>query len=185
MTSIYQKTLILLITFLFSYQAHAIVQFRGHYGLGQPDGRHSESIDSKALGADVIVSLPLIPIVFGLRYEKITTDDRFTTNTEKVDLNRIAILGGYRLIDTLLFVGVLGSLGIINDGEIKYKNNFTGTTFDSEIDMSTNLSVAVEGGVKLNDFILGLELGYMHGEDKENDFDFNGTYGKAILGYEF
>lgn len=185
MTSIIKKSATLLIILLFTSQAMAIVQFRGHYGLGQPDGyqNSSQSVDTSALGADVIISLPLIPIIFGLRYENITSDEDFGAINDEIDLNRIAILGGYRIIDTLLFIGVLGSFGIINDGEVT--RTLAGVETTTEIDMSTSLTVAVEGGVKLNDFILGLELGYMHGEDKDNNFDYDGTYAKALLGYEF
>ena len=185
MKSIITKFASILIILLFTTQAMAIVQFRGHYGLGQPEGyeNNSQSVDTTGLGADVIISLPLIPIVFGLRYENLTTDETFGAIQDEIDLNRIAILGGYRVIDTLLFVGVLGSFGIINDGEIT--RTIGGVSNTSEIDMSTSLTLAVEGGVKLNDFILGLELGYMIGEDKDNNFEYNGTYGKALLGYEF
>ncbi len=184
MKSLFCKFSILVVTLLFSAQAMAIVQLRGHYGLGQPEGSSfNPSPNTQTIGADAIVSLPLIPIVFGLRYESLTTDEDIGATNEEVDLSRIAILGGYRILDTLFFIGALGSFGIINDGEVN--STTAGVTTATEIDMSTSLTLALEGGVKLNDFILGLEIGYMHGEDKNSNFEYNGTYGKALLGYEF
>ena len=103
---------------------------------------------------------------------------------QEIDLSRVSLVGGYRFIDTLVYAGMLGTLGLINDGEMTY-NNVTETV--REIDMSTSITLGVEGGVKLNDFLLGLELGYRYGKDKGQleDFEYTGTYAKAVLGYEF
>ncbi len=173
----------ILFVFLFASTSQALVQFRGHYGLSKPSGANSIEPDLGTFGADVIVSLPLFPIVFGLRYEKMNGDDSLGGGlTYESDLTRISGLVGYRLIDTLLYVGALGTLGLVHDGE----SMVTGQA-NADIDMDFSASVAVEAGVKLNDFILGGELGYLMGEDsgRSPDFDYGGVYGKIHLGYEF
>ena len=181
--SIRNVFLTLLLVFAWVGESHAIVQIRGHYGFGQTEGRYTvESPSSSTFGLDAIVSLPLIPFVFGGRYESFNSKEETPSlGEEKVTLSRISGLVGYRLLDTLMYVGALGTFGLIHDGDIE----IAGVSTDLEMDFSA--SVAAEAGVKLNSFIIGAELGYFLGRDKDqgDNYDFNGVYGKVHLGYDF
>jgi len=187
---------------LISAPAHAIFEARLSYGLlgSKQDlaplfpGQSSipTITPTYGLGADVIISPPLFPIGFGLRYENMGVDVTSSGLEFKANYTRTAILLNYRLIDTLLFLGPIFSYGISHSGEIKAITNGVETANYSSSKVSS-YSVGLEAGVKLIGFHVGAEVGYedfhwKEAHDKtgnlpDADINMSGSYAKVLLGF--
>lgn len=146
-------------------------------------------------GLDAIVKLPLIPIGFGLRYEKhgLTTS---SSNIEaSINYSRTAILVNYRLLDTIIHFGPIASYGISHSGNFSIKEGGI-----SKVDVTpssmTSYSLGLELEVKpliIIPLIVGAEVGYMgfKWNDSRNsidntskNIDMSGTYMKVFLGID-
>lgn len=187
---------------LISAPAHALFEARVTYGLlgSKPEMAPlftgSPTLPSIAptygLGADVIVSPPLFPIGFGLRYENMGLDVASNGIEFKADYTRTALIVNYRLINTLLFVGPIFSYGISHSGSVKALQNGTETANMSS-DAISSYSAGLEAGVKLIGFHLGAEAGYQdfrwkNAHDKtgniaDQNINMSGTYAKILLGF--
>lgn len=187
---------------LISAPAHALFEARLTYGLlgSKPDlspvfpGQSSipAVAPTYGLGADVIVSPPLFPIGFGMRYENMGVAATTGGLEFKANYTRTALLVNYRLIDTLLFLGPIFSYGISHSGEIKALTNSTETANFSSSKISS-YSMGLEAGVKLIGFHVGAEAGYedfrwKEAHDKtgnlaDQDINLSGSYVKVLLGF--
>jgi hypothetical protein len=186
---------------MISLPAHALFEARLTYGLlaSQPDmsalflGQASPPAvaPTYGLGADVIVSPPLFPIGFGLRYENMGVSASSSGLEFKANYTRTAVVLNYRIIDTLLFVGPIFSYGLSHSGNIKALVNGTETANFSSNKISS-YSIGLEAGAKLLGFHLGAEAGYQDFRWKEahdstatladQDLNMSGSYMKVLLG---
>jgi len=167
---------------LFTSTANALIEVRANYTSfdaeiddGTPP---SFEVSLAGFGADAIVSLPMFPLAFGLRYENLSGD---RSNTD-YDFSRTAALVSWRLIDTGVLVGILGTYGLSHNAEV----SSSGIT--TELDIKSSYSAGVEAGVKfIGNFLFAGELGYMMVKDDSGtqDMDITGPYFKAHIGYIF
>lgn len=173
--------------------AQALIEFRGHYGLqvSKPDLQANlPAVSSlKGFGADVIVSPPFIPLAVGLRYETLSQEESNSYGLVKIDYNRVALLGGLRLIDTLIFLGPIASMGVTHGGNVKVQIPKGNTVYNEKNDVNLSYSVGVEGGVKLLGLLVGAEVGYLalkiKGSGTTQDAKLDGVYTKALIGFAF
>lgn len=201
-----KRLLLLAITIItgtmISAPAHALFEARLTYGLlaSKPDltplfpGQSSTPAiaPTYGLGADVLISPPLFPLGFGMRYENMGVNASSGALDFKANYTRTAVLVNYRLIDTLVFLGPIFSYGISHSGEIKALTNSTETANFSSTKISS-YSVGLEAGVKLIGFHLGAEAGmqdfrWKEAHDKtgnlaDQDINLSGSYVKVLLGF--
>ncbi len=191
------KLYLLLLVFGFVFvtgPAHALIELRGHIAAHQTNIDVGEGFpEIKALpgfGADVLVDLPLVPFGFGLRYEQLGAKAKDSTlNTElEVKTTRTSVLINKRFVDTLLFLGVIGSIGLSQKATVDLAIGSNKASFDAEND-GLNYTIGVEGGGKLLGLMVGGELGYAINKFKDDSGvdgpDMGGTYVKLMLGFGF
>jgi hypothetical protein len=160
------------------------------------------------LNVDAILSLPMVPFGFGLRYE--TLSDSKSTNfaastaslDTKVKFDRVALLVNYRVIDTLVYLGPIATFGISNSSKLSIEcpGCTTSTPFNGKAGSASSYSIGLEGGAKLLSFRAGAELGYSSmvakdfnegGTVAKDDagtpikVEMNGVYAKILLGLGF
>ena len=147
------------------------------------------------LGVDAILKLPLIPIGFGLRYENLGLSASKNGISGDAKMSRTALLVNYRLIDTIIHMGFIGSYGLNHDGHITIANNGSNVV-DFTANSVTTYSIGAELEVKpliVIPLIVGGELGYMGAKWKnahdnvsgnDKDLDLSGTYIKFFLGID-
>ena len=174
---------------LVTTQAHALVEARINLGTLSPSGSLSDAFSGTGLtdsqipdlpalpgyGADVLISLPLVPFGFGLRYETLGAD----FDGVELSASRTAILLNKRIIDTLMYVGPIASLGVTHSSTVK--GTIATVSFDESQSSGSSYSVGVEAGVKLIGFIVGAELGYQS-FTVDDSADLTGTYAKLVFG---
>lgn len=148
------------------------------------------------LGGDVIVSPPLFPFGFGLRYEKLGISASASGVEVSAEVERIAAILNYRIIDTILKIGPIMTVGISNQAKMKVtesgviKADYSSSTSDSA-------SVGLEVGIKpliVIPLAVGAEAGYQYMKIKgakdtqstnNKDIDLSGVYLKAYVGLSF
>lgn len=187
---------------LISTPAHAIFEARLTYGLLassptlEPLFTGSPTLPTVAptygLGADAIVSPPLFPIGFGIRYENMGVDASSNGIEFKANYTRTALLLNYRIVDTLLFLGPIFSYGVSHSGDIKAIQNGSETANFGSTKISS-YSAGIEAGVKLIGFHVGAEVGYQDfrwndavdktGNVATQDINMSGSYAKVLLGF--
>ncbi|MCC7405903.1 MAG: hypothetical protein IT288_16020 [Bdellovibrionales bacterium] len=183
-------TLGLLIGLAVAQPASALIQIRASYGLQtvNPDQIGSYPTLSKLTGmsADLIISPPLFPLAFGVRHEILGSEESNSYGKLSVDVTRTSGLVSFRLLDTLIFVGAIGTIGVSHGGETKLEISGGGTT-TADNDISGSYSVGVEAGVKLVGFLVGAELGYMGltTGKSPNEQKLDGAYTKVHVGLDF
>lgn len=182
----------LIASILFSTSAQALFEVRAGYGVNTP-AEDSVSFAGGNIGLstmsgwnlDAIVSPPLIPFGFGLRYESMG----FDASTGGVDLSssmtRLSLIVNYRFIDTLIYLGPIATIGFSNDVTIEVAGSN-----DLEYDSDLTYSIGAEGGVSLGLIFVGAELGYNIAKYENtaispNEIDFSGVYAKALVGFGF
>ena len=188
----------------FALPAQAILELRGGYVSDQVD---ASDINSKfsanpslktmtGFNADAILSLPLMPIGFGVRYEQLEDKESNSAASFDATLKRVSLILNKRFIDTFGYLGVIGTIGVSND--FQYKFTYAGATTTTK---ATGLSgtLGVEGGVKLGFFLLGAEVGYLYAplsKLQENGQDYttgghtvsaklDGVYARGSVGFSF
>ena len=150
----------------------------------------------KGLGVDGIISLPLFPLAFGLRHEALGARGHVSVKSEgnsisgdeggkvDVDLKRTAALLSWRIIDTLFFIGAIGTFGLHHEGQTQIV--FDGETRKFKSDISHSYSLGIEAGGKLLGWLFGAEVGHFTIADKGvGRIKYGGTYGKIHLGVDF
>ena len=212
------KSKVLLLTILVSIfpQANALVDLRVGYGLnnGNPS-QFNSAMDSLNPGypaaksmtgfnLDAILSLPLVPFGFGIRYESLSAsaNQNFAASSaalaSKFTFDRLALLVNYHIIDTLVYFGPLATYGITNTSKLNIDCDLCSpaTHIASQASSVTTYSVGVEGGLKLLLLRVGAELGYASFTGKDYAYnganfssagsnvkiEMNGLYAKVLLG---
>lgn len=147
------------------------------------------------MGADVLIKLPLIPIGFGMRYEKLTASGSSSNMDASASFNRTALLLNYRLIDTILHVGPIFSYGLSHSGSISMSQNGT-QILDYSSSSGESYSIGLEVGIKPLIIIplkIGAEAGisqfkFKNAQDSlgstPKDIDLSGNYFKVFLGLD-
>ena len=158
----------------------ALVDIRSHYNLeiteDSPLLGDSKKISPLAgLGGDVIASLPVLPLGFGLRYENLTLEEGDPRNY-KFELERTAAIINIRPINTLFFIGAIGTFGLRH----KAKQNNAKT----KVDLS--YSAGAEMGFKFLSWMAGVEIGHLWLKaDILDSRDLSGLYAKTLIGFNF
>ncbi|MBK7843622.1 MAG: hypothetical protein IPJ71_08005 [Bdellovibrionales bacterium] len=185
------SSLIFLLSLMaYTPKVQALVQIRANYGLQtvSPDQVGAFPTLSKltGFGGDLIISPPLFPLAFGIRHEIMKAEESNSYGKFNLDLTRTSGLISFRLIDTLIFLGAIGTIGVSHSGDQTFEVIGVGTT-TTKNDISGSYSVGVEGGIKLVGFLVGAEVGYMGlkigGSGTEQKLD--GAYTKVHLGLDF
>ena len=138
------------------------------------------------LGVDALVSPPLAPLTFGLRYEDLGRSESSSTGELEVDIKRVSILLSYSLIEALFFLRATGTVGILHDGKTLMKTDeMEAQRFDNKTRGS--YSVGLEGGSKFLTYMAGAELGFLMMKDRgiEPRQKYDGLYGKIYVGLNF
>ena len=146
-------------------------------------------------GLDVIVSLPMIPIGFGIRTEDMKLIASASGVDAEVKYNRTALLLNYRLIDTIIHFGPIASIGLSHSGSMSIKENGT-TRVDLAPGSLSSYSLGFELLAKpliVIPITVGAEAGYMSFkwgqvtnsvDSTQKDVDLSGTYIKVFLGID-
>ena len=159
------------------------------------ESNHPDMVPLYGLGADVIVKLPLIPIGFGIRTEKLGLDVSKNGIEGEAKLNRTAALINYRFIDTIIHFGLIGSYGLDHSAGIRVAQNgsnvvdYTGGSLKS---YSLGLELEVKPLIIIP-LIVGAETGIINTKwsgatdsvgNVSKDIDLSGTYIKFFLGID-
>ncbi len=149
------------------------------------------AIPTAGLTLDARVTIPLVGLGIGLRTEdqKISYDNSALSITNS--FKRTSLVLGYRLLDTLIYVGPVATIGMNHSNNIELKA--AGTTLNKISSSSTSsTSLGLEAGAGLLGFNAGAEVGYMtmkykDAKDSINnnkyDLDMSGSYIKVFVGF--
>ncbi len=151
------------------------------------NGLDNDSIDNYNL--DVYFNIPAIPLGVGLRNEWLKGEASFGSDMWDIDANNLTVLVDWRLIDSVVYVGPLVTIGA-PFGDILA--NSGGNSDKSTLKMDQlSYGIAAEAGIKIGSLILGAEAGYQSVKLKAGsgssqvDVDLSGVYGKAMVGVSF
>ena len=185
-----KQFLVFLAIVFVGFNAHSLVELRLGYGVQTPaeDSVGTSTLQSMSgINLDAIVDLPMVPFGFGLRYEDMGFDvAQLTGGDLEASFKRTSLLVNYRFIDLFAYLGVIGSLGFVNDMNLQFNGGG-----EANWDSALTYSVGAEGGFSFGLFMVGAELGYMSAnlEDSDNlgnsDADLSGIYAKALVGLSF
>jgi len=151
-------------------------------------------IDSiTTLNLDLLAKFPLLPLGIGVRLERgQDSEDTVDSNNNGTDYDlkytRYALLVNWRILNTLVYLGPIGTIGL-HSGELEtlVLSNTSTTDLDGD---GPSITVGVEAGVILKKFLLGLEGGYQHIKFKSGTSggakaDLSGPYIRALAGIRF
>ncbi len=146
-------------------------------------------------GFDGLISLPLIPFGFGIRYETMSVGTTTGNFEASLKTSRTALLVNYRFIDTIIHFGPIASYGLTHSGSMSLKEGGT-SRIDITASAITSYSLGLELEVKpliVIPLIVGVEAGYMGYKWNEvtnsvdgtkKSLDMSGTYMKAFIGID-
>lgn len=203
------KKMALFILLLFPLSSWSLVTVRASYtGLVAGDalsdvckgtacaGQTPSMVPLYGLGGDAIISLPVIPFGFGLRYENLGLKASKNNIEGDAKLTRTSLLVNYRFIDTIIHFGLIGSYGLAHSGHLTVKNNGANTV-DYRDGKHSSYSLGLELEAKplvILPLVIGGEAGYMNVDWKDakdgvsgnnKSIDLSGTYLKVFLGLDF
>ncbi|MBC7420522.1 MAG: hypothetical protein H7328_07305 [Bdellovibrio sp.] len=193
--------------FLIPLSAHALFEARATYGIQTAKttatdlctGSCAAPANAPSLlglggfGADVIITPPLFPIGFGVRYENMSISPSVNNFSAEFKATRTAVIVNYRLIDTIIHFGPILTYGISHSGSANVKENGV-TRIDFSTSKASSFSAGLELGVKpliVIPITIGVEAGYLgyKWDDVTNSvdgttksLDLSGTYYKIFLG---
>ena len=199
---------LLLLVLLFPMSSWALFTARANYtGIVAKDaltevckgksceGQTPGMVPLYGLGADVIVSLPLVPVGFGLRTEKLKLEVSKDGIEGEALLNRTAVLANYRLINTIVHLGSIISYGIDHSAGVRVAQGGSNVV-DYSGGTLTSYTVGMELEVKpliVLPLIVGAEAGLIQTKWKDatdsvsgskKDIDLSGNYIKFFLGLD-
>ena len=178
------KKMILAILFVLApLSSQALFEVRAGYGNNtlDTDTWSARDIDNgTGFNIDAIFEPPIITdLGIGLRYESMTYEfDGFTSG--EIEMERLALLLNYKVIDLFLYLGFIGTFDISND--------ISGDPSGLEPDAKFMWTAGVEGGVNLGLISVGAEVGKLFGTIERNaggDQELDGLYGKVLVGFGF
>lgn len=193
-------SLVSLFLILISPSSWALFEVKAGYGVlsSTPDFSHfyggtlPSAAPNAGLTFDAIVTLPVVGLGGGLRYENM----KISTDNSNVDienqLTRTALIANYRLINTLIYIGPIMTYGLNHSNSIRLRSGATDISKVSS-DSVSSYSIGIEAGASLLGFLVGAELGtmtmkYKDAKDSINtsqsaDLDMSGTYAKIFIGF--
>lgn len=198
------KFLMFLVSIFCIQSAHALVEARLSYGLlgSKPDlstiynGTTTVPaiVPNMGLGVDALFIVPLVGIGGGLRYENLGFTASSNGLEYKSQMTRTSLVVNYRIINTLMYLGPIATMGMSHSNNIKWTDSNTGISADLTPDSSSSYTVGLEAGVSLIGFIVGAEVGYQNMKwstlkDSKGvipttpDLDMSGTYAKIMFGF--
>ena len=198
------KLLVFLISIFCINSAHALVEARLSYGLlgSKPDlasvykGTTAVPaiVPNLGLGVDAIFVVPIIGLGGGLRYENLGFTASSNGLEYKSQITRTSLIVNFRLINTIMYLGPIATLGLSHSNNIKWTDSNTGLSADLSPDSAGSYSVGLEAGIGLLGFIIGAEAGYQNLKwnslkDSKGvitstpDLDMSGTYAKIMFGF--
>lgn len=152
-----------------------------------------------AFGLDVIVSPPLFPVGLGLRWETLSETAESGAGKVRSSNERLALLINKRLLDTFIWAGAIGTVGLSHKSAIE-QNLPPALAVRYETDDATSFTVGAEAGMNFTGLIIGGELGYQHmiarnyayagvplynSSGRSAKVDYSGLYAKLHVGYGF
>jgi hypothetical protein len=196
-------SLIVLSIFLFQTpKALAIFDLKVGYGTlaSKPDllgfyggtATMPSAIPTVGLTLDAIVTIPLVGIGGGIRTEDMKIG--YDSDVLGIDnsFKRTALILNYRLLNTLVYLGPIFTLGVNHSNQLKISS---GGTELSKIKSSkvSSYSAGLEVGASLIGLMAGAEMGYMSMKYKDAtdelnttkvyDLDMSGSYIKLFVGF--
>ncbi len=203
------------VTALLAQPAWALIELRAGYGLNMGSATNiSDAYNSlcaggcganlsgaNGLAADLLISLPVLPFGFGLRYESLQSKSAVSQLSSNMNFSyqRLAALVNYRIIDTLMYLGPIASLGISDSAS--YTHSQSGTDTKLTAGSNSSYSIGLEGGLKLLTFTVGAEVGYAAltstnlrtssnttatiGGSAIDNASIKGSYAKVMVGFGF
>ena len=196
------KNFVLLLCILGFSSAQALVEARLTYGVlgSKPDLATiydgATTIPAVApnagIGFDALFIFPVIGIGGGLRYENLGFNVSSGGLEYKSQTTRTSLILNYRLIDTVMYLGPIATIGMSHTNSIKWTEGARATDFSP--DTTSSYSVGLEAGVALLGFRIGAEAGYQNmkwTKVKDTtgtiagtpDLDMSGSYVKVVLGF--
>jgi hypothetical protein len=140
---------------------------------------------------DGIISLPLVPVGFGLRWEDMGASVGAGAVNFEAKMTRVSALVNYRLIDTIVHLGLIASIGVSHTASATVGS----TAYTSSPGLAGTYSIGLEGNLSLLGLIVGAEAGYMAanlgtmkdsgGTSIGRDIDLSGPYTKILVGFGF
>lgn len=142
--------------------------------------------------ADVVFRFPGVPVTLGVRFEQANQKRNDAASEWKLNVNNLALLVDWRLINSAVYVGPIVSVGYpwanlkFHDGA----NRVDRRIHSNQISYSGGL----EAGVYLGPLLIGAEAGYKSirfkgdasaGSSLNAHVDLDGVYGKALVGLTF
>lgn len=180
-----KKLILIAMMTLVPLASQALIEVRGGYGVNTPDDDDQLGFDVKAmrgLNADIIFEPPILTdLGIGLRYEIMSQDFNSGLGNAEADMDRLSLLVNYRIIDLLVYVGPIATLGLSTDYET------TQGGVKTSWKEKTNYTLGIEAGVSLGLISLGAEVGKFFGKFENAGLEIEGDaiYAKAIVGFGF
>jgi hypothetical protein len=150
------------------------------------------AIPTVGMTMDAIVTIPLVGIGGGIR----TEDMKISYDSDVLGISnsfkRTSIILNYRLLNTLVYLGPIVTLGVNHSNELKLTS---GGTDLSKVKSSkvSSYSAGLEVGASVIGLMAGAELGYMSMKYKDatdeldaakvHDIDMSGSYVKLFVGF--
>lgn len=185
-----------------SQNALAIFDLKLGYGTlaSKPDllGFYSGSatmpgaVPTVGLTMDAIVTIPVVGLGAGIRNEDMKISYDSDVLGIENSFKRTSIIVNYRLLNTVVYVGPIFTLGVNHSNKLKLSN---GGAAYSEIksDKVSSYSAGLEVGAGLLGLMAGAEVGYMSMKYKDatdsmdttkvHDLDMSGNYVKLFVGF--
>jgi hypothetical protein len=150
------------------------------------------AIPTAGITMDAIVTIPLVGIGGGIR----TEDMKISYDSDVLGISnsfkRTSLILNYRLLNTLVYLGPIFTLGINHSNEMKISS---GGSDLSKIKSSkvSSYTAGIEVGASLIGLMAGAEIGYMSMKYKDatdslnpaniHDLDMSGNYVKLFVGF--
>jgi hypothetical protein len=186
-----------------SVNSFALIEGRLRYGFLASTPTYSDlysasstpsATPTQGYGLEVIVSPPLFPVGVGLRYEDF--ENKVSSGNTSYDLtwDKTSLVINYRIIDTLIFLGPIASIGLSqnNNYKVVVSGNQVANYSANNAEM---YSLGFEGGAHILGLLLGGEIGYQKyklkgatdttGGQGSTDIDLSGTYISLLAGFSF
>lgn len=152
--------------------AFALIEVKGGYSyleaspsdLNQvfTDGNDRPGIETlEILNADVMASLPAMPVGLGVRYETIKSADSNSSGGIETDWKRVSVLINKRIVDTGFYFGPIATVSVSNDFKVT-TTDANGNKAEYKADRNFSASAGFEAGAKFMLVQLGGEVGYLH-----------------------
>ncbi len=149
--------------------AQAETEFRARFSLlaanpsavNEALAPYPETKTLRSYGADLIFTLPSMPVGLGGRYEKFFAQQSNSIGESAADWTRVSILINSRIVDEDYYLGPIATIGVSN--QFRYTTTPTGSpSLEYKSDGNLSGTLAAEAGYKFSNWILGGELGYMY-----------------------